>query len=212
MITLCNRLDRPGPLDERRGQPVEQLGVGGRRRPGAPKSLGVRTSPWPKWCMPDPVDHHPGRERVVGLEAIALASSSRPLPSVNLGRSGTAPRSPRGTGGGPACPGRPGLPRRKTCGSIGLGLVDHHHRPGGGSRMAARRPARRAFFSSARSLFRSSLGQDRTTAGRLVGDRLTGPSGRVEPAPGGRRGSASGLSARARAISVAVAPGHDFFP
>ena len=42
-----HRLDRPAPLDEAAGQPVEQLGLAG-RSPSVPKLSGVRTRPWPK--------------------------------------------------------------------------------------------------------------------------------------------------------------------
>ena len=53
------------------------------------------------------------------MDAIAWASSRRPLPFLKAGRSlpESTLRNRRGTAG----PGRPGLPRMKTCGSTGFG-------------------------------------------------------------------------------------------
>ena len=69
--------------------------------------------------VPDAVDHHPGRQRVLG-SAIACGQLE---PAAAFLESGAARdrRARGGTAAGPPCPGRPGLPRTKTCGSTGLG-------------------------------------------------------------------------------------------
>ena len=90
--------------------------VGGSLR--RPKSLGVVTSPLPKCHCQTRLT---STRAVSGLRAsaIAWASSSRPLPFRKGARSG--PPTTGGTAAGPPGPAGPGCPRRKTCGSTGLG-------------------------------------------------------------------------------------------
>ena len=56
-----------------------------RRLAATAEVAGRADDPLAEVMLPDPVDHHPGRERVIG-RAIQRASSSRPLPSVDPGR------------------------------------------------------------------------------------------------------------------------------
>ncbi len=62
---LEHRLDVPAAVDELDGQPVEQLGVG---RPGPLRAevVGRRHQPLAEGQLPEPVDHHPGDQRVLG--------------------------------------------------------------------------------------------------------------------------------------------------
>ena len=60
-----HRLDAPAALDEGMGQPVEQLGM--RRRLAVLAEVARRRDDPPaEMLLPDPVDHHPGGQRVVG--------------------------------------------------------------------------------------------------------------------------------------------------
>ena len=116
--------------------------VGGSLR--RPKSPGVATRGVPKWCIQTRLT----RARAVsGLsrQAIARASSSRPLPSRNGFRSApdSTARNRRGTGS----PRLLGLPRRKTRGSTGVGAS---------SRLIARGGAPGPVVSHFCTAFRSS--------------------------------------------------------
>ena len=84
-----------------------------------PKSLGVVDQPLAEVPVPDPVDQHPGRQRVLGVDdRLGQLEPAAPLLERAAARARRATlRNCRGT----ALPGRPGLPRRKTCGSTGLG-------------------------------------------------------------------------------------------
>ena len=59
-------LDRPAAGDEFRRQPVEQLGVAGRLASDAEVGRRRHDSP-AEMVLPDPVGHHPGRQRVIRM-------------------------------------------------------------------------------------------------------------------------------------------------
>ena len=74
-----HRLDRPAAGDESGGEPVEQLGMG--RRLAAEPEIGRRgDDPPAEVVLPDPVDHHAGRQADCPGCVSQRASSSRPLP------------------------------------------------------------------------------------------------------------------------------------
>ena len=112
-------------------------------RPRVPKSLGVRTSPAPKWCIQTRLTITRAVSGLAG-SAIAWASSSRPLPSANGLRSSPArtARNCRGT----SAPCVAGLPRWKTRGVGRVGAIDQDDgvrraRPATGSASGRRPPA-----------------------------------------------------------------------
>ena len=118
-------LDRPAVVHERRGQPVEQLGM--RRRFAAQTEIARRAhQTGAEVVQPDAIDHDAGRQRIIGDRRSPRASSSRPLPWRNGWRLLAGhhfeklPRHGR--------PGLFGLPRRKTCGVTGVGASMQDHR------------------------------------------------------------------------------------
>ena len=165
MISRCSCLTTSRP---RRSAPRASRAAPGASagRVRTPKSLGVRTRPWPKWSTPDAVDHHAGRQRVVLRLAIACASSSRPLPSLErlAVRAGDdaeeLPRHLRRRGCRVAAEEDDRLHRRRR--------VGQHHRPRRGDRgrrpSTRRRPCGASSSASARS---ATVGQPASSvAGR----------------------------------------------
>ena len=64
--------------------------------PWVPKSLSVSTRPRPKYDLPDPVDHHPGRQRVPAIDQPAgqvqpIGRRARALHSSSAGRTRGTP-------------------------------------------------------------------------------------------------------------------------
>ena len=152
------------------------------------------TSGAPKWCIQTRLTITRAVSGLFG-STIALASSSRPLPSRNGLRSD--PASTAGNCRGTASPRLCGLPRRKTRGSTGCGRSSSDHRPRGGPG-AARPPlldGLRSSFSSAcdarsGSRSRSPIGFIGTFGGRP--GRGT-PAG-APPGPGRATGRARSRS------------------
>ena len=102
-------LDRPAARDEPLRQPVEQLGMA--RRLAADPEIGRRGDDAPaEVVLPDPVDHHAGRERIE-----RAASSSGPARAarcvVRERRAGGSPsrNAKRGTPRGTTSPGLAGI-------------------------------------------------------------------------------------------------------
>ncbi len=60
------RLERPLLSDQLGGQPVEQFGMA-RHRTTAAEIIGRGDQPLAKVVLPEPIDDHPGRQRMLGL-------------------------------------------------------------------------------------------------------------------------------------------------
>ena len=94
-----HRLERPSLGDELAGQPVEQLGMGW-RRPFVAEIAGGADHPPAEVMLPDPVDHHPGRQRV--------RRAGDPV-----GQDSPTTRTPAPSAGGAASRGRLGRDHRR---------------------------------------------------------------------------------------------------
>ena len=106
-------LDRPAVADEPGRQVVEQLGVR-RRVAGDAEVVDARDQPLAEQVLPDAVDHHARRERVLRRWSATAASSSRPLCcGLTFGGAGDVERR---SGSRAARSGRASRPRRG-CGS-----------------------------------------------------------------------------------------------
>ena len=92
----------------------------GRRVAAQPEVAGRGDQSLAEVPQPDAVDQAPGRSADSGRRRSPRASSSRPLPFLER-RPVAARRARLRNRRGTAVPGRPGLPRRKTCGSTGCG-------------------------------------------------------------------------------------------
>ncbi len=103
-------LDGPARRDEARGQEIQQFGV---RGPVASRAevVGGADQSLAEVVLPDPVDHHPRRQGMVG-RVNQSASCRRPLPSVIP--AGCPPVRTRGKPRGTVLPGLLWFPRRKT--------------------------------------------------------------------------------------------------
>ena len=131
MISRCSRFSCQPPAHELGGQPVEQLGVRRRRRRACRSRSASATMPAAEVVLPDAVDHHAGRQRVVrrrdpvGQHRAPAAASSRPC-----GGSGSSGRAAPSTCGKPGldlrCPGACGLPRIRTCVGGGCAVAVVH--------------------------------------------------------------------------------------
>ena len=110
-------LDRPAGGDEFAGQIVEQLGMG-RRVAAQAEVAGRADQSLAEMPQPDAVDEHAAVRGFLGRRSPGPARAGRSLSETAVrSRLESTLRNRRGTAG----PGRPGLPRMKTCGSTGLG-------------------------------------------------------------------------------------------
>ena len=101
-------IDQPD-VDEPFGQEVEQLGVGGGLAPGSEVAGGGHQS-GAEVLVPDPIDQHPGGQRVVRAgDGLGEFEPAAPLgEGLGLAAGREHPEEPAGD---LALPGRPGLPR-----------------------------------------------------------------------------------------------------
>ena len=98
-----------------RGQIVEQLGMAGRVAAQS-EVAGRGDQPLAEVPQPGPVDQDPGGQRILGVgDRLGHFEPAAPFLKRPAIGAGEQRRNRRGT----ALPGRPGLPRMKTCGSIG---------------------------------------------------------------------------------------------
>ena len=89
-------LDRPAAGDEPGREPVEQLGMA-RRLAADAEVRRRRDDPPAEVVLPDPVDHHPGRQRMIGpgqpVRQLEPAARCRPQrPAVRLAGQEREPR------------------------------------------------------------------------------------------------------------------------
>ena len=133
-------LDRPAVGDEPAGQAVEQLGMRGRLAAACRSRWACATRPAAEMVLPDAVDHHPGRQRVLRVGQPARPARSRPLPLSPAGRSlaaedgqeparhlrrrGSSDRPGAGRGRWPACRTRPW--RRRSAGAVRSRRAQRH--------------------------------------------------------------------------------------
>ena len=103
MISRCMRLSCQPPADELAGQPVEQLGVRRRRRRACRSRSATRTMPAAEVVLPEAVDHHPGRQRVVRRR-----DPVRPAPSAGRSLRRPSPARESSASATPSTAGKPG--------------------------------------------------------------------------------------------------------
>ena len=104
-----DRLDRPAAGDEPGGEPVEQLGM--TRRLAAEPEVGRRGDDSPaEVVLPDPVDHHAGRQGIARAESASAPARAARCSCDGTGGGGSPSRNAnRGTPRGTTSPGLAGI-------------------------------------------------------------------------------------------------------